>query len=146
MNDPSIAYKHLSENEAFLLDNVEDGVFDDPINSKNTYAFLQDPNLHLVVALKQSRVIGFISAVSYFHPDKLAPELWINEVGVAPSHQGQGIGKGLLAKTLEIGRELGCSQAWVLTDRANEPANRLYGTFTKETPSDQVLFEFDLEI
>jgi hypothetical protein len=40
-------------------------------------------------------VVGFASGVTYLHPDKPI-ELWINEVGVAKSHQGQGISKSVM--------------------------------------------------
>ena len=70
-------------------------------------------------------VVGFASGVHYVHPDKPA-ELWINEVGVAPSHQRRGLGKRLLHAIFARGRELGCREAWVLTSHANGPAVRLY--------------------
>ena len=65
------------------------------------------------------------SAVHYVHPDK-PPDLWINEVGVASSHRGRGIGQALLATLFEHGRALGCAEAWVLTDEENAAARRLY--------------------
>ena len=70
-------------------------------------------------------VVGMASGVHYVHPDK-APQLFINEVGVPSSHQGRGIGRRVLDALLDRGRELGCSEAWVLTDEANTVARRLY--------------------
>jgi ribosomal protein S18 acetylase RimI-like enzyme len=82
--------------------------------------------------------------VHHVHPDK-EPELWINEVGVAPTHRGQGIGKQLIDALLEAGRSRGCTEAWVLTDRTNEAAMRLYASRGgKEFPRDQVMFTFKL--
>jgi aminoglycoside 6'-N-acetyltransferase I len=43
--------------------------------------------------------------------------MWINEVSVAPSHQGQGVGKAMVQELLQHARRLGCIEAWVLTDR-----------------------------
>jgi GNAT superfamily N-acetyltransferase len=63
--------------------------------------------------------------VHYVHPDKPA-ELWINEVGVAPSHQRQGVGQRLLGALFELGGSLGCREAWVLTEqplRVSDPHN-----------------------
>ena len=77
------------------------------------------------VAIDAGQVVGFASGVDYLHPDK-PPELWINEVGVAPSHQGQGLGKRLMACLLDHGRTLGCANAWVLTDHGNAAARSLY--------------------
>ena len=78
--------------------------------------FLEDRRHHLAVAVDQGHVVGFASAVHYIHPDKDA-ELWINEVGVAPGHRRGGLGKELLRALFRLGRDLGCREAWVLTER-----------------------------
>jgi ribosomal protein S18 acetylase RimI-like enzyme len=85
-----------------------------------------------------------VSALHYAHPDKARPELWINEVGVAPTHQGYGLGSDLLRCMLKAGRRNGCGEAWVLTDRSNIPAMRLYSS-RGGTQSDQVMFTFRLD-
>ena len=43
-----------------------------------------------------------LSAVHYVHPDKLRPELWINEVGVAASHRRRGLGTRLLLAVFAV--------------------------------------------
>ena len=84
------------------------------------------------------------SAVHYVHPDK-APELWINEIGVAPSHQGKGIGKRLLNALLAKARDLGCAEAWALTEEENTVARRLYRSMGgNEEPQRPVYFTFKL--
>jgi hypothetical protein len=46
----------------------------------------------------------------------------------------------------EVARELGCTEAWVLTDRENTAAMNLYSAVgNPETPSDHVMFTFRLE-
>jgi aminoglycoside 6'-N-acetyltransferase I len=79
----------------------------------------------MVVAVHDGVVVGMVSAVDYVHPDK-APQLWINEVGVAPSHRRQGIGRRLLDAMLAHGRALGCTEAWLGTEEDNAAARRLY--------------------
>jgi ribosomal protein S18 acetylase RimI-like enzyme len=97
-----------------------------------------------VVAVEDGAVVGFASGVHYVHPDKPA-ELWINEVGVAPSHQRQGLGKRLLQALFARGRELGCREAWVLTSPANGPAVRLYESVGGVDMADPpVMFTFRL--
>jgi GNAT superfamily N-acetyltransferase len=90
--------------------------------------------------------VGFASAVHYVHPDKPAPELWINEVGVASSQLRRGIARAILQRLLEHARDLGCTEAWVLTDRANQAAMALYqsagGTASAAA---EVMFSFPLE-
>src|SRR5262245_8459406 len=112
----AVEIKILREGDAAILQNLDSGVFDDPLDAAATAEFLRDPRHHLVVAIDRGRVVGFASAVHYVHPDKPRPEMWINEVGVAPTHRAHGIGKRLLTAILELGRELGASKAWVLTN------------------------------
>lgn len=88
-------------------------------------AFLQDERHHIVIASDDAMIVGFVSAVDYFHPDK-ARELWINEIGVAPGWRGNGIAKRLMALMLEHGQKIGCTEAWVLSEPDNGPANALY--------------------
>ena len=134
----------LRGQDAAVLDNVAAGVFDDPIDRAATLVFLSDPRHHLAVALDTDVVVGFASAVHHVHPDKPSPELWINEVGVAPTHQGRGIGKALIAALLDLGRTLRCTEAWVLTDRGNSPAMRLYESGGGIASHDHVMFTFRL--
>ncbi|PCC69801.1 aminoglycoside 6'-N-acetyltransferase I [Nannocystis exedens] len=136
----------LGPGEAGLLERVADDVFDDPIVPARAREFLADPHHHLVVAIEDDVVVGMVSAIDYLHPDKADPELWINEVGVASSHRGRGLGQALLQATLALGRELGCRVAWVATDRSNTPAMRLYAAAGgAEEPQETVLFTFRLE-
>ena len=136
----------LGADEAELLERVAADVFDDPIVRARAREFLADPHHHLVVAIEGDVVVGMVSAVDYLHPDKADPELWINEVGVASSHRGQGLGQALLEATLALGRELGCRVAWVATERSNTPAMRLYAAAGgAEEPQETVLFTFRLD-
>jgi ribosomal protein S18 acetylase RimI-like enzyme len=136
--------KILSPSDLLLLLDNTDDVFDYAIDEKLAREFLDDPRHHIVVALADGKVIGFASAVHYIHPDK-PPELWINEVGVAPAHQGKGVGKAILKEMLNLGRRLGCVNAWVLTDRNNIAANGLYksvGGLTSE--EETVMYNFKI--
>ena len=134
--------KILGPSDQGVLARVAPGVFDHALDQRLASEFLHDPRHHLIVGLEDGEVVGFASAVHYVHPDK-APELWINEVGVAPTHQGRGIGKRLLRALFDVARGLNCREAWVLTDQSNERARRLYTTVGGQ-PSDQVMFSFHL--
>src|SRR5690349_24521737 len=124
-----------------MLDKVARDVFDDPIVESSAREFLGDPRHRLVVAMDEATVDGFVSAVIYVHPDNPAPELWINEIGVTPTHQGQGIGKTLMQAILAEAKQSGCSEAWVLTNRTNLPAMAMYKSAGgEETLPDQTMF------
>ena len=127
-----------------MLARVAPGVFDEPIDLRRSAEFLADPRHHIAVAIDGGIVVGFVSAVRYVNPDK-PPELWINEVGVAPSHRRQGCGKRMLAALLALARRRGCAEAWVLTEPTNRAARALYrsaGGKKKRTLS--VMYEFFL--
>ena len=140
-----IEIKRLGPADADDLNKIAEDVFDDPIVESAAREFLTDPRHRLVVALKNDVVVGFVSAVVYLHPDKAAPELWINEVGVAPPHQRQGIGKALMQAILEEGKRSGCTEGWVLTERDNRAAMAMYTSVGgAESPPDPVMFTFKL--
>ena len=121
----AIAIRLLGPHEAPVLDNVAPDVFDYPIDPRWCAEFFADPRHHLVVALDGDVVVGMASGVHYVHPDK-PPELWINEVAVAPTHHGQGIGRQVVATLVAHAKAIGCYEAWVLTSPTNEPAKRMY--------------------
>ena len=139
-----IVIRVLGSDESHVLDSLAPGVFDHGIDPRWRAEFFADPRHHLVVAIDDGRVVGMASGVHYVHPDK-APELWINEVGVSETHQGQGIGRRLLAVLLEHAVSLGCGEAWVLTSPNNAPAVRMYaaaGGVVGDEPT--VMFTFPL--
>lgn len=115
----------LTAADASLLQRVAPDVFDGPVDPLWTSEFLADARHHLIVALDDGVVVGMVSGVHYVHPDK-APQLWINELGVASSHRRRGIGSRLLSAMLDHGRALGCTEAWVGTEVDNVAARGLY--------------------
>jgi ribosomal protein S18 acetylase RimI-like enzyme len=141
---PEIDIRILGADDAKILAHASPDVFDGIISPHWTQEFLADPRHHLAVALHDGVVVGMASAVHYVHPDK-APELWINEVGVAATHQRSGIARRLLDALFARGRALGCQKAWVATEVSNAPAQRLYASAGGKTAQEPFLmFDFDL--
>lgn len=137
--------KVLTSSDLPLLLHPADDVFDNHVDESFAREFLADSRHHIVVALSEGVVVGFASAVHYIHPDK-PTELWINEVGVADAHQGKGVGKAIMNELLRLGKQLGCVNAWVLTDRSNTAANRLYQSAGGQVAEgDTVMYEFELD-
>lgn len=140
-----LAVRVLDAAERSVLDAVAPDVFDDPVHAEWSREFFADPRHHLAVALDDGVVVGMASGVHYVHPDK-PPELWINEVGVAPTHRRIGLATKLVHALLVHGRTLGCRQAWVAADASNGPARRLYehaGGRAEAEPA--VIYQFFLE-
>ncbi len=133
----------LGPGDASVLDEVAEGVFDHEIDGGWAQEFLNDARHHLAVVVIEGRVTGMASAVHYVHPDK-PPELWINEVGVADSVQGRGLGRRLVQALLDHGREIGCQAAWVLTEPENDAARALYAG-RGGRPESTVLYSWRLD-
>jgi aminoglycoside 6'-N-acetyltransferase I len=81
-----------------------------------------------MLAIEGETVVGQCAAVVHHHPDK-PTELYVDELGTASSHRRLGIGRQLLAAMFDWGRELGCTEAWLGTERDNTAANSLYRGF-----------------
>lgn len=115
-------------------------VFDEEVAPQLAAEFLADARHHIVGAIEHETLVGFASAVDYVHPDK-PRELWINEVGVAPTHRRRGIGRALLEELLAHGRRLGCREAWLGTEPENVAALALYRSIrANEQPMVYVTF------
>jgi aminoglycoside 6'-N-acetyltransferase I len=140
----SITIHVLRPGDEAMLGDVAPDVFDDEVNPLWAAEFAADPRHHMVVALDGARVVGMASGVHYLHPDK-PNELFVNEVGVAPTHHRRGIARRLLDALFAEGRAAGCSQAWVATDVSNAKARALYSsTGGQESPEPFIMYTFDL--
>jgi aminoglycoside 6'-N-acetyltransferase I len=120
-----IVVRSLGADDRAVLDDVAPEVFDEALRAEWTDEFLADPRHHIVVAVAGSQVVGFVSGVHYVHPDK-APELFVNELGVTPSHRRRGIATRLFSSLLAEARRHGCCAAWVPTEADNDLARAFY--------------------
>lgn len=131
-----IEIRILQRSDETVLQRVAAEVFDHPLDPALTREFLADPRHHMAVAIDAGVVVGFASGVHYVHPDK-APELWINEVAIAPTHRRRGLGQAVLQALLEVGRVHHCTCAWTLTYRENAAARALYASAGGEEGADR---------
>lgn len=139
-----IDVRMLGPEDAPVLERVADGVFDGPVDPGRVRPVLADPRHHLAAALDGGRVVGMASGVHYLRPDK-PPELWINEVGVAPTYRRRGVARRLVECLLAHARDVGCVGAWVLAEETNTAARALYESLEGAGESASlVMFEFSL--
>lgn len=123
-NGAGLTVRRLGPGDLSLLLAAQ-GVFDDAVRPDMAQRFLAHADHHLFAAIHDAAIVGFVSAVTYLHPDKPL-ECWINEVGVADGWQRRGIGRQLLLSTLVHAWSLGCDSAWVLTNGSIRAARGLY--------------------
>jgi aminoglycoside 6'-N-acetyltransferase I len=131
----------LTADNAATLGRVATDVFDEPVDPARVAAYLREPGHHLILAVADGLVVGQCAAVIHRHPDK-PTELYIDEVGVAPAWQRQGIARRMLAEMFALGRSLGCEEAWVGTETGNVAALRLYEGFGGKAGT-FVMFEYE---
>jgi ribosomal protein S18 acetylase RimI-like enzyme len=117
--------RQVKPGDVALFDRVAEAVFDEPVDPVRLAAYLAEPGHHMLVALLAGEVVAQVAAVIHRHPDK-PTELYIDEVGVTPALQRQGIARAMLERMLALGSALGCEEAWVGTENDNQPARGLY--------------------
>jgi aminoglycoside 6'-N-acetyltransferase I len=137
-----VVIRWLRSGDEGVLATVAPDVFDDAVDPDLTREFLADPRHHIVVALVAQLVVGFASAMDYIHPDK-PRQLFINEVGVSETWQNRGIGRRLVQEMIGLATNLGCTYAWIGTERHNLSARRCYAAAGgNELEDDVVIVEW----
>ena len=114
-------------------------ILDGPVRPDSLAQFLSDPRHFMFLAMDGQSCVGMASCFEYYHPDKL-PQIFLNEIGVAESHQSQGIGRALVAAVLAEADVRGADYVWLGTEVDNLPAN---ACFSKIEDTDE--WERDLE-
>lgn len=140
MRGDHMEIRQLTPQDVNLLCQTDPDVFDDAIIPVRAAEFLKDDRHHLIAAITEDSIVGFLSAVHYVHPDKRQAELWINELGVATAWRRQGIARRMLQEIQKIAASLHCEDIWVLTERSNVPAMNLYASVRQARQDDAVMF------
>jgi ribosomal protein S18 acetylase RimI-like enzyme len=119
-----------------------EALFDDPVDLAATRRFLADEANVLLIAYVDGNPAGFVSGTELLHPDKPAPELFLNELGVDEAYRGRGIGRALVAEVWRVAQELGCRGMWVLTDDDNPAANKVYRAAGGTRAREEVMYQW----
>ena len=122
----TIEIRRLGAADVALFENVADGVFDHAIDHARLVAYLSTPGHHFIGAFTDGVMIGQLAAMVHRHPDLRPAELYVDELGVAPRFQRQGVARRLVDAAFVLARELACPEIWVATEPDNLPARGLY--------------------
>ncbi len=121
---------------------IADDVFDAPINAERLATYLKNDLHHMVVARIDGIVVGQARAILHLHPDE-PNELYVDNLGVTPTHQRHGIATKLMQALFDWGKERGCIELWLGTEADNESALGFYRALElDETP--MAMFSDDL--
>ena len=123
-----IQIKHLKVGDETILEHVAIDVFDETIDPHYLASYLAEPTHHMIIAINETEVVGQIRAIIHKHPDR-PDELYIDNLGVTPTLQRQGIATKLLNAMLELGKQNGCKEAWLATERDNTQAKGFYESY-----------------
>lgn len=110
--------------------------------AENCQNFLSEANSHIIVAEIKGAVVGFVNFTTRKTILHRGLSGLIDELIVAGTYRGKGIGRQLLSSAIEKSRQLGCCEVEVSTEKANTKARELYRQcgFTERG----VLLEIDL--
>lgn len=98
----------------------------DMVTEESMRAFLADPDHYLIVAAIEQNVVGYIVAYELKRVDRDAAMMLLYEIGVLKANRKRGIGSVLIDCIKDICRERNIIKMWVIADRANIPAVKLY--------------------
>jgi len=110
--------------------------------AENCQNLLSEANSHILVAEIEGIVVGFVNFTTRKTILHRGLSGLIDEIIVAKSYRGKGVGKQLLSSVIEKSRQLGCCEVEVSTEKTNAKAREFYRQcgFTERG----VLFEIDL--
>lgn len=101
-----------------------------PFSLRQNFDLFQDTYL---VAYMEDLIVGF--CLSAIKPQ--TDEGWVLDMGVLREHQGNGIGRALLERALELLRSRGINAAYLTVDPAKLGAKKLYESFGFEVHSEE---------
>jgi ribosomal protein S18 acetylase RimI-like enzyme len=126
MNGPDI--ERLSTDLALDFPPVADEVFDAPPQPEHLKKLALMPGHALFVAIAGGIVVGQLLAMVQFQADR-EPQLYIDNLGVAPGLKRQGIARSLFEAAMAWGRDGGCGTVWLATEVGNAEAQGFYRSF-----------------
>ncbi len=110
--------------------------------AENCRSLLSEANSYILVAEIGGVVVGFVNFTMRKTILHRSLSGLIDELIIAKSYRGKGIGRQLLSSAIEKSRQLGCCEVEVSTEKINIKAKEFYGQcgFMERG----ILFEMDL--
>jgi aminoglycoside 6'-N-acetyltransferase I len=139
---PETQIVRLTAANAAVLDAVAEDVFDHPIKPDLLAAYLAQPGHLTVLAVSDGVVIGQARGMVHHQPDE-PTHLYVDNLGVTPARQREGIARRMMQELFAWARAFGCVGFWVATEADNDPARSLYTSLGGEEET-MVFFESDL--
>lgn len=88
---------------------------------------IANPEIGVVLVARQgNQCVGMVSLLFTVSTALGSQVAWLEDMVVAPSARGMGLGTRLLSEAVALARTQGCKRITLLTDRDNEAAQRFY--------------------
>lgn len=139
MNHQRPDIRQVRPGDEGLFARVAADVFDHAVDPAGIATYLATPGHVLVVAMSEGEIVGQCACIVQRYPDGRPASLYVDNVGVAPSHQRRGLATRMLDVAFDVGRRQGCAEAWLATEPGNAAARALYGARGLE-PEPVVMF------
>lgn len=112
---------------AILFTQEADFKPDHEVQSRGLARIINNPEIGLIVVARQDgqvvAMVNLLYTVSTALGERVA---LLEDMVVSPNARGSGIGSRLLAQAIQFARLNGCKRITLLTDSANESAQRFY--------------------
>ena len=103
----------------------------------------------------KSLITGFVAEIDskvcaiahcFLRPSTWHPVgyLYLEDLFVDPKYRGAGVGRALLGKAAEYGKEIGAERLYWITKEDNAQARALYDSFVKGAASGFIQYEYPL--
>ena len=116
-----------------------------PLGEEYLQRFLARPDNILIVAEDDGGPVGFLLAYALDRVDRDQKMVCLYEIEVASAHRRRGVGAALVEEHKEYCRRDRVTKAWVVTNRSNGAAVRLYESTGARaaTETDDVVFVYE---
>ncbi|MBV6656885.1 MAG: GNAT family N-acetyltransferase [Devosiaceae bacterium] len=132
-DDNGPVVERLTPDLAQAFPPAAEDVFDHPPTAEHLGKLALMPGHALFVARGDGMIVGQLLAMVQFQADR-EPQLYIDNLGVAPALKRQGIARALFDAAMAWGKDAGCEGVWLATDVGNAEAQGFYRSlgFTRE--------------
>ena len=120
----NLSFELLQEKDISQLKEVVEGWMD--FNPRQVEMFLSEKRNIAHVAKLDDTIIGLVCGYSLTRIDGEAPQFFIYSADIHPRYQDKGYGSQFVNFVVNWARENGYCESWVLTDKDNPRACRVY--------------------
>ena len=120
----SITFEMLQEKDISSIRELIDWFME--CNLEQIKVFLSERQNIAIVAKLDGKIIGLIYGYSLTRMDGKAPQFFIYSVDIHSAYQDKGYGSQLVQYAVDWARDNGFCESWVLTDKDNPRACRVY--------------------